>query len=723
MRYQMPKQILLTILVALTGTAVFAQNPFTAMINFPVNGHGLDELAENKLERTLKRLDLPYRCYRVEIIGHTDADGGTAFNAGLAKRRAQSVRNWLTDRGVPHFAIATDAEGEQRPIATNASEPGKARNRRVELRFTAGGGDCAKPFDFDVSAMQTENDAQRAANLTYLRSGTRIYIPGNSLVDHDGNAVTGPVTYTYKEWRNPVDFLMSGIPMDYPHAFSGQHFQSAGMFELRAFQDGKEVFLAPGRSASLKFAVADTATGYALYAYDESTRRWNPPNVDPFRWAPNTGNRGATPPGICEEASILAVSDTFATGFLAHLDSALMYLNQPRPWSGNTSNVRPTFASCWRNKQFAGVDYIGDLAASEHEDYLGLDLRGQPTSRRNKWYRLQLNDRLGRNPELNHVKHVGMYISAARFRRLPKDFTSRKFSDVRLTPSRGNSWTMTLKEPGRFYRLRVRIKDRRRMRTDRRRSALISYQEALRGRAEGYANSRQYALEREFWEYAKLLMDEGERCLRMGEWLAFFAQNPRRMKARYTEARLKYQGPEQLAVARNTLDTFLTDLKQRYDAGLSTPPRPPMFGKIYRDSTINAFMVDLTIGGFGVWNCDQAGRLVNAVTVQPRYQDRRGNPLRLHTISVIDERINGVLNYYGGYGTANLSLSPQSTWALIGIAQDNQRYYLNGAEVRALDLSGANPPIRFRKIPDSVRSASGLHELLATDRYKSVGMR
>lgn len=68
------------------------------------------------------------------IEGHTDSIGSASYNKGLARRRAESVANWiLAFKPGWRGDIRTVGEGEGRPIASNATEEGRARNRRVEI--------------------------------------------------------------------------------------------------------------------------------------------------------------------------------------------------------------------------------------------------------------------------------------------------------------------------------------------------------------------------------------------------------------------------------------------------------------------------------------------------------------------------------------------------------------------------------------------------------------
>ena len=72
----------------------------------------------------------------IDVYGHTDSDGSDAYNQTLSERRAQSVAGYLTSHGVQSARIATRGFGETQPIASNATEEGKAANRRVEIKIS-----------------------------------------------------------------------------------------------------------------------------------------------------------------------------------------------------------------------------------------------------------------------------------------------------------------------------------------------------------------------------------------------------------------------------------------------------------------------------------------------------------------------------------------------------------------------------------------------------------
>jgi len=69
----------------------------------------------------------------IEIAGHTDADGEDAFNQALSEKRAQAVADYLVKAGLPADRFTAVGYGSTQPVATNDTDEGKARNRRIEF--------------------------------------------------------------------------------------------------------------------------------------------------------------------------------------------------------------------------------------------------------------------------------------------------------------------------------------------------------------------------------------------------------------------------------------------------------------------------------------------------------------------------------------------------------------------------------------------------------------
>jgi OOP family OmpA-OmpF porin len=77
---------------------------------------------------------------RVEIGGHTDAQGSDAFNLALSERRARAVRDYLAGRGLDASRLEARGYGESQPKAGNDTAAGRELNRRVEMKILEGAG-------------------------------------------------------------------------------------------------------------------------------------------------------------------------------------------------------------------------------------------------------------------------------------------------------------------------------------------------------------------------------------------------------------------------------------------------------------------------------------------------------------------------------------------------------------------------------------------------------
>lgn len=74
----------------------------------------------------------------IRIEGNADERGTREYNLALAARRAESVRNYLVDRGIPAGRIDTISYGKERPIAEGSNEAAWARNRNAHTAIVSG---------------------------------------------------------------------------------------------------------------------------------------------------------------------------------------------------------------------------------------------------------------------------------------------------------------------------------------------------------------------------------------------------------------------------------------------------------------------------------------------------------------------------------------------------------------------------------------------------------
>jgi outer membrane protein OmpA-like peptidoglycan-associated protein len=99
---------------------------------FDTGQHTLKPGAREKLAKVSGIL-LAHPGLRVEVEGHTDSVGTDDFNQSLSERRAESVKSYLTQQGIPSVNVRSKGFGESQPVASNDTAAGRQQNRRVEL--------------------------------------------------------------------------------------------------------------------------------------------------------------------------------------------------------------------------------------------------------------------------------------------------------------------------------------------------------------------------------------------------------------------------------------------------------------------------------------------------------------------------------------------------------------------------------------------------------------
>jgi outer membrane protein OmpA-like peptidoglycan-associated protein len=85
-----------------------------------------------KLDELVKLLR-KYPSVKMKIEGYTDSAGDAAKNLNLSKNRALACKTYLEDKGISSARLRSAGYGEARPVATNTTEEGKSKNRRVEF--------------------------------------------------------------------------------------------------------------------------------------------------------------------------------------------------------------------------------------------------------------------------------------------------------------------------------------------------------------------------------------------------------------------------------------------------------------------------------------------------------------------------------------------------------------------------------------------------------------
>ena len=105
-------------------------------VNFDFNSASLTAVSKANLDK-LSEVMTQYPDTNINVYGHTDSKGADAYNLTLSEKRANSVIDYMVSKGVARTRLNAMGMGESEPIATNDTDEGRAKNRRVEFAITA----------------------------------------------------------------------------------------------------------------------------------------------------------------------------------------------------------------------------------------------------------------------------------------------------------------------------------------------------------------------------------------------------------------------------------------------------------------------------------------------------------------------------------------------------------------------------------------------------------
>ena len=114
------------------GSAIMVNLP--EGVTFDVGSYTLKPQFRATLDKVAESLK-QYPNSLIDVYGHTDSTGSEAYNQTLSENRARTVANYLMSQGVPSSRIRSEGFGETMPVADNATDSGRSRNRRVEIKI------------------------------------------------------------------------------------------------------------------------------------------------------------------------------------------------------------------------------------------------------------------------------------------------------------------------------------------------------------------------------------------------------------------------------------------------------------------------------------------------------------------------------------------------------------------------------------------------------------
>lgn len=115
--------------------------------------------------------------------------------------------------------------------------------------------------------------AEQGATIRH-KSNSKIVIPKRAFVNKQGQDIVGEVEIRYREFHTQADIIAAGIPMGYDSAGVKSQLESAGMLDIRGYQNNEPVFIKPKHTITIEFASRYPEDRYNMYVLDTIARNW-----------------------------------------------------------------------------------------------------------------------------------------------------------------------------------------------------------------------------------------------------------------------------------------------------------------------------------------------------------------------------------------------------------------------------------------------------------------
>lgn len=216
-------------------------------------------------------------------LRYLDLSGNNLNKVPSGFKKLQQVKHINLSRNMLSNFVWTAGNSSLREINLRSNKFTSAQILELKDRMH----DCKIYHDFENTSKQIKSivDLDENKNIIawegenaksfFLKSGTKIIVPENAFVDKNGSPVKGRVIFKTQEFLNPVQIFASNIPMNFDSAGVPLAFSSAGMIDLRAYQDGEELELAPGKFIDIEMATVSNEDGFNVYDFDEDKGEWD----------------------------------------------------------------------------------------------------------------------------------------------------------------------------------------------------------------------------------------------------------------------------------------------------------------------------------------------------------------------------------------------------------------------------------------------------------------
>ena len=250
-----------------------AQEIYSINIYFETSSFNIRTEQQKSLDSFYHLISKKEGIFRWSIIGHTDNVGSASFNDSLSNKRSLSVYQYTITKGILPTDLFIEGKGYTSPIASNKTEDGKAKNRRVEIVVEDWNTYLVR--ELNLGPEKTCFDIINSKGLdTILNSGTHLIIPPEMFAYCDKKHITGIVQFCFTEYRSMADHVLSKYPLSFSSNGKIYFYESGGMFETNVYKNKEEVCLIHGKEIIVDYSLSDTTKKFDFYKFNSDDNRW-----------------------------------------------------------------------------------------------------------------------------------------------------------------------------------------------------------------------------------------------------------------------------------------------------------------------------------------------------------------------------------------------------------------------------------------------------------------
>ena len=449
-------------------------------------------------------------------------------------------------------------------------------------------------------------------NILTYQSGTKIRIPANAFIDKNGNPLGSSVKISYREFRDPVDFLVSGIPMKYDTAGEVTNFESAGMFELLASNNNEAVSVAKDKSIDMNFVTTSKDSTYNFYSFNDSSGNWEYLNK-PKSVTSSTEIKTKPPTKAFQTFNSIALRTHIydSTNFASRFEDNMYTYTNLKTTGGKRIKYR--YNGKKRSKSTNSLVRINRIRKNKDGDVLF-----------KVNYLQNSHPEMGEFSSLYFVSNENMNVTDFK-----KQFGKRKYyNDVRITGN-GDNIELKLKDNKSIKSLSVSlvtINDKGITKEVKNPNARIrSYNRKLKSRERKFNRTLARG---KIGNNMKKVTDRNQ--------LKAYAFNKAKKDMNAEEKEMSYT--EWLVYCKQTEENIVADNAVKLQR----------IGN--KRATSTNIIQSFSLRGMGIFNCDQIQRMEEPIEVFAKYKNEDNQKFSPESVYIIDKTGNSVFQYDGTRG-------------------------------------------------------------------------